>query len=63
MRYYEGLSAKEIGEALEMSPAAVDMRLSRARGQLRDVLAPVVEQEAGIKGAEAQERRAHGERA
>ena len=61
MRYYEGLSAKEIGEALEMSPAAVDMRLSRARGQLREVLAPVVEQE--IKGAEAQARRAHGERA
>jgi RNA polymerase sigma-70 factor (ECF subfamily) len=42
MRYYEGLSAKEIGEALEMSPAAVDMRLSRARGQLRGILAPVV---------------------
>ena len=42
MRYYEGLSAKEIAEALEMSPAAVDMRLSRARGQLRGMLAPVV---------------------
>ncbi len=42
MRYYEGLSAKEIGAALEMSPAAVDMRLSRARGQLREVLAPLV---------------------
>lgn len=42
MRYYEGLSAKEIGEALELSPAAVDMRLSRARTQLRDLLAPLV---------------------
>jgi RNA polymerase sigma-70 factor (ECF subfamily) len=42
LRYYEGLSAKEIGEALEMSPAAVDMRLSRARGQLRELLAPLV---------------------
>ena len=42
MRYYEGLSAKEIGAALEMSPAAVDMRLSRARGQLRELLAPLV---------------------
>jgi RNA polymerase sigma-70 factor, ECF subfamily len=41
MRYYEGLSAKEIGEALEMSPAAVDMRLSRARGQLRSILSPL----------------------
>jgi len=41
MRYYEGLSAKEIGAALEMTPAAVDMRLSRARSQLRDVLAPL----------------------
>lgn len=43
MRYYEGLSAKEIGAALEMSPAAVDMRLSRARGQLKELLAPLVE--------------------
>ena len=42
MRYYEGLSAKEIAEALEMSPASVDMRLSRARGQLRGLLAPLV---------------------
>jgi RNA polymerase sigma-70 factor, ECF subfamily len=42
MRYYEGLSAKEIGAALEMTPAAVDMRLSRARGQLREWLGPLV---------------------
>ena len=35
MRYYEGLSSKEIGEALGIAPAAVDMRLSRARQQLR----------------------------
>ena len=42
MRYYEGLSAKEIGEALEMSPAAVDMRLSRARSELRELLGPLV---------------------
>jgi DNA-directed RNA polymerase specialized sigma24 family protein len=41
MRYYEGLSAKEIGEALGMSPASIDMRLSRARGQLRELLAPL----------------------
>jgi RNA polymerase sigma factor (sigma-70 family) len=42
MRYYEGLSAKEIGAALEMTPAAVDMRLSRARSQLRELLGPLV---------------------
>jgi RNA polymerase sigma-70 factor (ECF subfamily) len=41
MRYYEGLSAKEIAAALDMTPAAVDMRLSRARGQLREILAPL----------------------
>jgi RNA polymerase sigma-70 factor (ECF subfamily) len=38
LRYYEVLSSKQIGELLELSPAAVDMRLSRARVQLRDIL-------------------------
>lgn len=38
LRYYDGLSSKEIGEALGMSPAAVDMRLSRARQHLKNVL-------------------------
>jgi RNA polymerase sigma-70 factor, ECF subfamily len=38
MRYYEDLSSKEIGEALGIAPAAVDMRLSRARQQLRKKL-------------------------
>jgi RNA polymerase sigma-70 factor (ECF subfamily) len=38
LRYFEGLSSKQIGELLEMSPAAVDMRLSRARKQLRTFL-------------------------
>jgi RNA polymerase sigma factor (sigma-70 family) len=42
MRYYEGLSAKEIAAALDMTAAAVDMRLSRARGQLREWLSPLV---------------------
>jgi RNA polymerase sigma-70 factor (ECF subfamily) len=45
LRYYDGLSAKEIGELLELSSAAVDMRLSRARGLLRDRLAPLVQDE------------------
>ena len=38
MRYYQDLSSKEIGEALGIAPAAVDMRLSRARQQLRKKL-------------------------
>ena len=36
LRYYEGMSAKEIAELLEMSPPAVDMRLSRGRALLRE---------------------------
>lgn len=38
MRYYEDLSSKEIAERLEMTPAAVDMRLSRARKLLKAML-------------------------
>jgi RNA polymerase sigma factor (sigma-70 family) len=38
LRYYENLSSKQIAELLETSPAAVDMRLSRARKQLRALL-------------------------
>lgn len=38
LRYYDGMSSKEIGEALGLSPAAVDMRLSRARQQLKKIL-------------------------
>ncbi|MGH7180302.1 MAG: RNA polymerase sigma factor [Tepidisphaeraceae bacterium] len=38
LRYYQDLSSREIGELLELSPAAVDMRLSRARAQLRQTL-------------------------
>jgi RNA polymerase sigma factor (sigma-70 family) len=40
LRYYEGLGSKEIGQALGLSPAAVDMRLSRARQQLKKLLDP-----------------------
>jgi RNA polymerase sigma factor (sigma-70 family) len=43
LRYYEGMSAKEIGELLDMSPPAVDMRLSRARSVLREKLADLAE--------------------
>ncbi len=40
LRYYDGLSSKEIGQALGLSPAAVDMRLSRGRQQLKKLLEP-----------------------
>jgi RNA polymerase sigma-70 factor (ECF subfamily) len=51
LRYYDGLSSREIGEALELSPAAVDMRLSRARSQLRTLLSPLAgEEEIGSGG-------------
>src|SRR5690348_11247353 len=38
LRYYNDLSSKEIAQLLQLSPAAVDMRLSRARQQLRKIL-------------------------
>lgn len=42
LRYYQDLSSREIGELLALSPAAVDMRLSRARQELRTRLAGAV---------------------
>jgi RNA polymerase sigma-70 factor (ECF subfamily) len=42
LRYFENLSSKEIGDVLNLSAAAVDMRLSRARNQLRDSLGKTV---------------------
>lgn len=39
LRYYEGLSTKQIGELLGKAPAAIDMRLTRARQALRRELA------------------------
>lgn len=38
LRYYEEMPSKEIGEMLDLSPAAVDMRLSRARAELKKKL-------------------------
>jgi RNA polymerase sigma-70 factor (ECF subfamily) len=38
LRYYEGLSSKKIGEILDLSAAAVDMRLLRAKQLLRERL-------------------------
>lgn len=44
LRYYENLSSKEIAETLDITPAAVDMRLSRARTQLKERLRTLVEE-------------------
>ena len=41
LRYYDDLSSKEIAELLQISPAAVDMRLSRGRQALKSILSPV----------------------
>jgi RNA polymerase sigma-70 factor, ECF subfamily len=38
LRYYENLSSKQIGVLLGLAPTAVDMRLMRARRQLRQHL-------------------------
>jgi RNA polymerase sigma-70 factor (ECF subfamily) len=38
LRYYQGMSSKAIGEILEMNATAVDMRLSRARQQIKQIL-------------------------
>lgn len=40
LRYYRSLSSREIGALTGLSPAAVDMRLSRAREELRRRLEP-----------------------
>jgi RNA polymerase sigma-70 factor (ECF subfamily) len=39
LRYYQDLPSREIGEVVGLSPAAVDMRLSRARTILKEKLA------------------------
>lgn len=38
LRYYEGMNSKQIGQLLNLAPAAVDMRLMRARRALRQEL-------------------------
>src|SRR4051812_1169378 len=38
LRYYENLSSREIGQLIGLSPAAVDMRLMRARQQPKGIL-------------------------
>ena len=38
LRYYQGLGSIEIAELTDSTPAAVDMRLSRARRRLKELL-------------------------
>ena len=38
LRYYQGLRSAQIAELTDSTPAAVDMRLSRARRRLRELL-------------------------
>ena len=45
LRYYEDLSSKQIGQMLQISPEAVDMRLSRARKRLRGMLRELIPDE------------------
>jgi RNA polymerase sigma-70 factor (ECF subfamily) len=40
LRYYDNLNSQQIGEMLDLSPAAVDMRLWRGRNELRQKLCP-----------------------
>jgi RNA polymerase sigma-70 factor, ECF subfamily len=43
LRYLEGLDIPEIAQILELSRNAVEVRLSRARDQLRSVLGPLLQ--------------------
>jgi len=45
MRYYDGKSAREIAELLQLSAPAVDMRLSRGRALLRNRLVHLLAEE------------------
>ena len=48
LRYYDGMSSRQIGDLLGLAPAAVDMRLTRARRQLRDRLSSSPEMSSGV---------------
>ncbi|HZN65625.1 MAG TPA: sigma-70 family RNA polymerase sigma factor [Tepidisphaeraceae bacterium] len=52
LRYYDGLSSKQIGDLLDLAPAAVDMRLTRARRQLRQRLNRMQNDECRMQNAE-----------
>jgi RNA polymerase sigma-70 factor, ECF subfamily len=44
LRYYEDLSTQQIAELMELSPGAVDMRLTRGRGELRQKLGRLLDE-------------------
>jgi len=46
LRYLEGMEVEEICRVLRLSRSSVDVKLHRAREQLRDVLADLIEEEA-----------------
>jgi len=43
LRYFEGRSIIDVAELLDLSRNAVDVRLNRARSQLKDALGPLLE--------------------
>ena len=47
LKFYEDLSTQQIAELMELSPGAVDMRLSRGRGELRKKLGRLLDEIAG----------------
>jgi RNA polymerase sigma factor (sigma-70 family) len=44
LRYYDGLNSREIAELLDLTPPAIDMRLSRARKELQGKLSHLVQE-------------------
>jgi len=55
---FEGMSYAEIGEVMELTTSAIKSLLSRARGNLRDILRPYV-----VSGAMPETRRNRGRQA
>jgi len=56
LRYYEGMSSREIGAVLSLSPSAVDMRLSRARSRLHELLGAMSDVPMSGTGAVGEQR-------
>lgn len=51
LRYFQDMSSKEIANITGLTPAAVDMRLSRARAILKQKLEPIYKEDSGNAGA------------
>lgn len=52
LRYYDNLSSKQIADLLDLTPAAVDMRLTRARHELRTHLSDLAPRPSATKATE-----------